>query len=231
MFHAFSLAFGQLSDPRIRRVVWISVAVTIVVYLLLCGGLAWLMFDTQLISSLPLWDTILDWASVIVVPIAALFLFPMVVTGVMGAFLEQVVDAVEDRYMPGLTGARPQPMVEVLISSLRLIGLSLVLNLILLPLYLLFPVVGQVAFFLVNGYLVAREYFEMVALRRLPPDRVKVLRGAYRGRLLLTGAVITLMLTIPILNLLAPVIGVAAMTHVAHGLPDHPLSIPSSESV
>jgi uncharacterized protein involved in cysteine biosynthesis len=61
-------------------------------------------------------------------------------------------------------------------------------------------------------------YYELVALRRLSPTEVKAWRGANTGVLWLTGIVIVFLGTIPILNLIVPVLGVAAMVHVAQTL-------------
>ena len=45
-----------------------------------------------------------------------------------------------------------------------------------------------------------------------------MLRKANRQRLFLSGVVITFLFTIPIVNLFAPVIGVAAMAHIFRSL-------------
>jgi uncharacterized protein involved in cysteine biosynthesis len=44
------------------------------------------------------------------------------------------------------------------------------------------------------------------------------LRRNYRGRLQLAGILLTLLMTIPLVNLLTPVIGTAFMVHVFHSL-------------
>ena len=65
-----------------------------------------------------------------------------------------------------------------------------------------------------NGYLLSREYFELVALRRIGPVEARALRKAHRGRLFVAGVIITLLLTVPGVNLLAPVVATAAMVHL-----------------
>jgi CysZ protein len=57
-----------------------------------------------------------------------------------------------------------------------------------------------------------------VALRRRSPADVKAWRKANLGVLWLTGIAIVLLGTIPILNLLVPILGTAAMVHVAQSL-------------
>ncbi|SIS52359.1 EI24 domain-containing protein [Insolitispirillum peregrinum] len=222
MIRAFALAVGQLGDPKIRRIIMISLLATIIVYAVLCGGAAWLMFGTTLLNGLPLWESILDWGAIVLVPVVAWLLFPAVITGILGVFLEDVVKAVEARHYPDLPPGRDIPLAESLIGSVRLVLASVALNLLMLPL-LLFPLVGQAAFVALNGYLISREYFELVGLRRQPTASVRTIRRAHLGSIWTMGILTALILLIPVVNILAPVLGVAAMTHRAHRLPQRPL--------
>ena len=95
------------------------------------------------------------------------------------------------------------------------------LNLVMLPLYILALFVaglGAVLFYGINGWLTGRMYYEQVALRRLSPAEVKGWRQANSGVLWMTGIAIAFLGTIPILNLIVPVLGTAAMVHVAQSL-------------
>jgi len=98
-----------------------------------------------------------------------------------------------------------------LAQGARLGGLALLLNLLALPLYLL-PGPNLPVYLLLNGYLLGREYFEVVALRRLDAAATDRVRRRWRLRLWAIGAVIAPLLLIPLVNLVAPVIGVALMT-------------------
>ena len=77
------------------------------------------------------------------------------------------------------------------------------LNLLALPLYLV-PMLNLPIWLALNGYLVAREYVELVALRRLPPAQVASLRRDHRLAFWTAGMVIALLLAVPVLNLIAP---------------------------
>ena len=61
--------------------------------------------------------------------------------------------------------------------ALKFFLVVLVVNLVALFL-LLVPGVNLIAFYAGNGYLLGREYFEMVAMRHLPPDEARRLRKA-----------------------------------------------------
>jgi len=98
---------------------------------------------------------------------------------------------------------------------------TLALNLAALPLYLVLmfvPPLNLFVFYLLNGYLLGREYFELVAARRLDMAAVKRFRRTYRGRVLLAGVVIAFLLTLPIVNLVMPIMATGAMLHVFEGL-------------
>jgi CysZ protein len=103
--------------------------------------------------------------------------------------------------------------------ALQFTAVMVLLNLLVLPLYLV-PVVNVVAFYGINGYLLSREYFDLVALRRLDARAAQRLRQAQRGRLFVAGLLIAGLLTIPLVNLLAPLIAAAFMVHVVDILAD-----------
>src|SRR6185437_16003471 len=89
----------------------------------------------------------------------------------------------------------------------------LLLNVLALPLYIFLPGINIVLFLGINGYLVGREYFEAVASRLLEYPLVKAMWRHYRVRLVIAGTIIAFMLSVPVLNLAAPLIGVAFMLH------------------
>ena len=143
--------------------------------------------------------------------IVAWFLFPSIVVAVSSIFLERVVDATEDRYYPSLPPPRPMPLTQSVPAALKLLGASLLLNLVALPAYFV-PLLNLPVWLAVNGYLVGREYAELVASRRLAPAAATRLRRDNRLVFWLAGALIAFLLAVPILNLVAPVVGAAFMT-------------------
>jgi CysZ protein len=76
------------------------------------------------------------------------------------------------------------------------------------------PGVNLIAFFVGNGYLLGREFFEAAARRFHDRDGARALRQANAGRVFLGGIVIALFLAIPILNLFTPLFATAFMVHV-----------------
>jgi uncharacterized protein involved in cysteine biosynthesis len=220
MFSALAAAFGDLGDPRVRAVLWKSLSLALLVLALLAIGLwflvAWLAhFDIGWLNKL------VEFAAGFGVVILAWFLFPAAVTSTLGVFLDQVSEAVEQRHYPHLPRARPQSWGEIIRQTFAFTAVALGLNLLLLPFYLLliwFPPAYAALFYGVNGYLLGREYFEQVAMRRLDPEGARRLRLAHQGRILLAGIAIAFLLTVPVLNLIAPVLATAFMSHLSIAL-------------
>jgi Flp pilus assembly protein TadB len=99
--------------------------------------------------------------------VLALFIAP--VTAVMaGLFLDEIAEVIETRDYPGDTPGRPMPLgqsVKQSLGFLLVVGLGNIVALLLL----LVPGINIAAFFLVNGYLLGREYFEFAAMRFMSP--------------------------------------------------------------
>lgn len=217
MIDAFSKAFGQLSDPRIRQVLWLSMGGAMAVYVLL-AILLWLILSGFTVTDTAWLETLIDWVSGVGVLLLALLLFPGVVSLVLGFLLEDVAQAVEDRHYPDLPRARAQPLGETLLATGRFVAVTVFLNLAALPLYLILTPLAPFVFFGLNGYLLSREYFELVAVRRLDVRAVDALRKASLKRLWPAGAVLAVLLTVPVVNLVAPILGTAAMVHLFQSL-------------
>jgi uncharacterized protein involved in cysteine biosynthesis len=146
-------------------------------------------------------------------------LFPAAVTLIMSFYLERVAAAVEAVDYPGRGPPRPQPLGEILSITLRLTLLTLLLNLLALPIYLLVPGINLFLFLALNGYLFGRGYFEVVALRRLDAGEARRVRSRFAGRIFLGGVVIAGLFALPLINLVAPVIATAFMLHIFEALP------------
>jgi uncharacterized protein involved in cysteine biosynthesis len=91
-------------------------------------------------------------------------------------------------------------------------------NFVALPFYLIWGADVPI-FLIVNGYLLGREYFELVALRHVDRATVRMLQRTYRWRLLLAGVAIAGFAFVPLADLLTPVVATAFMLHIFQGLP------------
>ena len=212
MIRAFLLAVGQITEPALFGVTLRSVLATLLLALLLVGGVWYALFETTLFK-LPYLEWAADVLGGLLVVALPVLLFPALVVAVSGFFLDEVVKAVERRHYPALPPGRDQGVLEGLWSALKFLGLVLVLNLLFLPLYLV-PGLNLILFPALNGYLLGREYFELVAVRRMGPAEMRVMRRERRLGLFSGGVIIAFLSLVPFVNLLTPVLATAFMVHL-----------------
>lgn len=216
MLTAFLKGFGQLTDPRVRRLVWLSAALAILAFAGLWGAVGFLLAHTALFT-IGWLDTAVDVLGGLATLVITWVLFPAVLSAAVGLFLDPVAAAVEQRHYPGWPPPRQQPILEVAGSTLRFVAVLLLLNLFAL-LFLVIPPLFPFVFYAVNGYLLGREYYETVALRRVDITTARAIWRANRLRLVIAGVITAVLLTIPVVNLVVPVVATAAMVHLWAGL-------------
>jgi CysZ protein len=146
----------------------------------------------------------------------AVWLFVPVMLAVAGLFLDPVAEAVERRFYPGLPPARGASLTAQARFNLRF-GLRMgALSLATLPLALAVPPVGTVLLWLVSAFGLGHGLFEGVAQRRMGVAEARALRRRREVPVLGIGGVLAALSLVPALNLLVPVLGTAAMTHLLH---------------
>lgn len=225
IFAAFFKALGQIDDPRFRRVlglgILLAVALLAGIYALFLQVIGWLTpdsIDVPLIGPITGIKTLLGWASLLLMLGLSVFLMVPVASAFTGLFLEDVAAAVEARHYPHLPPARPMPLGEALRQSVNFLGVLIAANVLAIVLYIFSGPLAPLVFWGLNGFLLGREYFTLVALRHLPEDEAKALRSRNFGRVWLAGTLMAVPLSVPILNLVIPVLGVATFTHLYHRL-------------
>jgi uncharacterized protein involved in cysteine biosynthesis len=213
MVPAFLLTCSEIFDGRLRRTLFLSVVLALAVLAALALAASYAVARTPLFDSG--W---LDGAAHLLGTLGVLaltwLLFPLAVSAVLGFFLDGVVADVEQRRYPPRPPARRPPFAENLRAGTRLALLGVAINLVALPLYLLLPGLNVALFYLLNGWLLGREYFELVARRRLGEVQLRALWRAERIRLISGGILIAALLTVPIVNLAAPLFAAVFMLHL-----------------
>lgn len=231
MFSALGLAVGQLADRRIVSVLLKSIAVTLVLFAVLgtiSGMLAYdLLGRTGIDGAVatgsggltPTGPALRGLLAAVLVVVGTWLLFRIVALAVIQFFADEVVQAVEARHYPA-RGAEARPLGwraearQALRGTIR----SVAWNAAALPPALALVLTGigpAVLFALVNAVLLGRELADMVRLRHRdahgtpPADLTSLQRFAL-------GLVVVGLLAVPVVNLLAPVIGAATATHLVH---------------
>ena len=216
----FGRALAQIGDPRFRAVLWKSLGLTLLALALVFWAtmlaLGWLLPDTVTlpwIGEVGFVDDLASWAAVGLMLVLSVVLMVPVAAGVVGFFLEDVAEAVEARHYPALPPARTLGVRQQIGDALRFFGLVVGVNLVAVVAYLAVPPLAPFAFWAVNGFLLGSEYFRLVAQRRLPRAEAEALWRRHLWRVSIAGTAIAVPLSVPILSLFVPMLGVAVFVH------------------
>lgn len=216
---------AQLGDRRFVAILLRSLLLTAVALAVAAwgfvAGVEWLLpasVELPWIGPVGFVDDLAFWAALGGVLVLSVFLMVPVAAAVVGFFLEGIAEAVEERHYPGLPPARKLGLAAQVGDALRFFVLVVAVNLVALAIYLAVAPLAPFVFWIVNGFLLGREYFQLVALRRVDRAQAAALRRRHLGTIWLTGTAMAVPLSVPVLNLLVPIAGVAVFTHQFHRL-------------
>lgn len=219
-----ALALGQMTDRRFLGVLAASLALTVglLVGLAALAGFAFGFLPESV--TLP-WigevTTPVGWIQGLAVGgvlLASVFLMIPVAAAFVTLFVDTVVRAVEDRHYPDRRGGQGRRLVEDVIEAARLTAAVILVNLVALVFYLVAGPLAPVLFYALNGYLLGREFFETVAAHYMTADAARALRRRNNATVWLAGVAMAVPLTVPVMNLLIPVLGTAAFVHTVQRL-------------
>ena len=170
-----------------------------------------------LMPGLPSWAGWLSFVTAIAAGIGLALVLALLIAPVTaivaGLFLDDAAETVERVAYQQDPPGRAVPVIPALVMSLKFLFVVILGNLFAL-LLLLIPGINIGAFFIVNGYLLGREFFEFAAMRFRPEAEAKALRRKYAGTVFLAGLVIAGFLAVPLLNLVTPLFAAAMMVHL-----------------
>lgn len=221
----FLRALGQLGDARFLQVMGLGVALSIALlfglYALLVGMVG-LFIPGQI--TIPFFGEVggitqlFDWGSLLLVLVLSVFLMMPVASAVSALFLDQIADAVEDRHYPGLPPVKGMGLGSMLLETLGFIGLLIAVNLLSLVLWPFAGPLMPLITWALNGYLLGREFFALVAARHLGRVGAHAMRRRFGMQVWIAGGLMAVPLAFPLVNLVVPVLGVATFTHMYHRL-------------
>ncbi|MEM9845252.1 MAG: EI24 domain-containing protein [Pseudomonadota bacterium] len=225
IFQAFFRALGQVDDPRFRRVLFLGIGLTLLLLIAATAGLmmliGWLTGDS---TTLPLlgevrWlDDVLSWGGLALMLLLSVFLMIPVASAITSMFLDEVAQAVEDKHYPTLPSVPGTPLGEAIKDSVNYLGILIAANVLALVLYAILSPLALFIFWGLNGYLLGMEYFQLAAMRRIGRNPAKAMRKRNRATIWAAGTLMAIPLSIPILNLVIPILGAATFTHIFHAV-------------
>ncbi|NDV86283.1 sulfate transporter family protein [Aurantimonas aggregata] len=217
-----ALAFRDIFSAPFRAALWKTLGLAAVVLIALWFGVGWLFewlalpLLTDLVPDAPWVDqagTVAGFAAGLALALLLAFLIGPVSAVIASLFLDDVAEVVERESYPEAPQGEAMAILPGLVLSVKFFGVVILGNLLAFAL-LLVPGINIAAFFVVNGYLLGREYFEFAALRYRPEAEAKALRGRYGTTVFFAGLVIAGFLAVPLLNLLTPLFAAALMVHL-----------------
>lgn len=223
LIEAARRALYDIIDPKMRGILWkvlgLSLLCLIALWFAARALFMWLAFPwlESLFPTMPDWA---GWISFVLLLFAAVglalglgLLMAPVSAFVAGIFLDDAAEHIEKSHYPERPPGMAMPVLAAMAEALKFLGVVIAGNILALFL-LLIPGVNLIAFFIVNGYLLGREFFEFSAMRFLSPEDARALRRKKGLTVFLAGLVIAGFLAIPIVNLATPLFATAFMVHV-----------------
>ena len=225
IFNSFFKALGQIGDPKFQRVLLLGIGLTLALLVASYAGflalLQWAVGDgveLPVIGRITWLDDLLGWGSLLVMIILSVFLMVPVASAITSLFLDRVAQAVEDRHYPHLGSATQVSFGDAIRDTVNFLGVLIGANVLALFVYALIPPAALFIFWALNGYLLGREYFQLAAMRRLGRQGARDLRRQHRTKIWLAGILMAMPLSIPLINLVIPVLGAATFTHLFHAI-------------
>jgi uncharacterized protein involved in cysteine biosynthesis len=225
IFSSFFSALGQIGDPRFRSVLFLGLGLTLGLLMAAYFGLL------AVLNTLGLYDLaaaslgeggwgawIINATSFFAIILLSVFLMVPVASAFTSMFLDRIADAVEDQHYAYLPDADTVPFGDALKDTLNFLGILIGANILALLLYLALPPFAPLIFWGLNGFLLGREYFFIAAMRRIGRDGAKEMRREHFATIWAAGILMAIPLSVPLVNLLVPVIGAATFTHLFHKL-------------
>jgi CysZ protein len=205
-------ALSQLNDPVFQRVVWRSLAWSAACFVALIGIAVWLV--NHLLALHGWWAWAAGLLGGIGAALLAFWLFLPVAAVIGTLFMERIAAAVERRFYPTMPPPHGAPFAVQVWDGLAVGARILLFNLLALVLALAIPGAGLILAWAIGAFAIGRGMFVAVAMRRMSRSEAESLYRRERATVLTQGGVMALACYLPLLNLLLPVIGTAAMVHV-----------------
>jgi uncharacterized protein involved in cysteine biosynthesis len=209
---ALLLAVSQLNDRVFLGVVWRSLVLSLLAFLALLAGSGWLLHAWVGQGGWLGW--LAGIAGGFAVLLLAVWLFVPAALVIATFYCDRIAAAVEWRFYPGLPRPCGAPLLEQSWDGVVLGLQVLALQIGTLIASILIPGIGTVLGWVVTGWAIGRGLFVAVAMRRMSRPEALRVYARLRWQAFVPGVALAVASTFPPLNLLTPVVSIAAMVHV-----------------
>jgi CysZ protein len=214
MFASVGRALATLFDRRFVGLLFWMLVLTAILFVALFAGIEYLLFHMPPIAGHPWINEFLELATPVILVLAVFMLGAPVAAMVGSLFIDRVAEKVDATFYPNDPKAPGTPAATSIGEAFRLVGLTLLINVALLPVDVGIPGLAEAVTLLANGWLFGREFFELASLRHLSRKDSDALRRRHAGKIYAAGLLIAVLTVIPGIDLIAPFFGTALMAHL-----------------
>ena len=208
----FARAVSQFDDPTFTGVLYRGIAWSVACFIALQAAAIWIIHRVLQWHGWLAWGA--DALGSIATALLALWLFLPVAAVIGTLYFDRIAASVERRFYPWLPPPNGASLLSQAWDGIAVALRVLALNIVALILAIVLPGIGLILGWMITGYAIGRGLFVAVAMRRMPRAAAEALYRSNRGLVLCQGAILALAAFIPLVNLLIPILGVAAMVHV-----------------
>jgi len=203
-------SLAALKDPYYWKLIFLSLIITAAMF----GGFTYgIKFLLEMLGT----SGWLSWLGTAGATIISWFLFPLLFPIITSLFVEKVANRMEKTHGLMAQAITPPSLSSTITAAIKFSLTALLLNILFLFFYLI-PVIGIFFYFMVNGYLYGREYFELVGLRFQKQKEIRALRKENKWKIRFAGVLIIILFTTPFLNLIAPIVATIFMVLIYHNI-------------
>lgn len=211
MITAAFRALGDLFSPAFRSILFKALGLTVALFAAILVIVEVLLL-TLTTFSWPWADYVLAVGSGLALLVAFFFLMSPVTAAFAGLFLDEVAARVEQTHYPQDRPGVPMPPMRAILTAVQFALVVLAVNLAILP--VVFLGIGAIVLVLANAYLLSREFFEMVAMRHMPPEDARQLRKDNGPAITVAGLLPAVLSLVPIVNLAVPLFSTSYFVHL-----------------
>ena len=207
------------SNRRLQGYIVLSVIITFCVTSAIVGAAIWGLNHTEFfergwLESVA--DIVASFGAIIVGVIITPALMPLIAS----FFEDPILNALEkehqkenlEEYPSGQTPTHDGTFAGDIAEDIRFMFVVIILNVLCLPLYLI-PGINLGVYYLLNGYLLGREFFTNVEAKYTSKKQARQIYKANKAKFFGNGIVLAFMATLPIINWFLPVFALTLMFH------------------